>query len=427
MSEVTPTPLPEVPPEEVVITDEQAAVMSDCLLYSCSITLGAAVIALIIYLVVRYKLNPPVGKRRIFLLRFGNRIITNAVDERESKNSLINGYFYFIYSVCSMCWRMECMLFSMGLPHRYRHLQLPECVSLSLGVSILFAKSLELCLILFYLLTGYVFGCVLSTCFTCGITMHLFLIFIRKDGSVSKGVDVKRWTVGSVFVALLASCIPLFANGYGWLEDELTCWYMNDDPTKSLVLQWVSLYGWSLLGVIWCTYVAGAVILKLFNHDMDAATHLSFSKARSNDNRQKSSVKGDTNSEAFGATSGGADLKAATSKSHLSKPNDKTIKIAQRLVLYPLLLILTQGSLLAVETEAIVSGQYRFLPYAYEYTITGLQGFFNMIIFVTDRALVSTFINYFRGEDYNDMTRSGNIARMSRLDLPVPRPIAPFH
>lgn len=377
MSEVTPTPLPEVPPEEVVITDEQAAVMSDCLLYSCSITLGAAVIALIMYLVVRYKLNPPVGKRRIFLLSLFN--------------VLADGVYAFFNGATTQ-------ISSPPAP----------------GVCELVTW-------------GYVFGCVLSTCFTCGITMHLFLIFIRKDGSVSKGVDVKRWTVGSVFVALLASCIPLFANGYGWLEDELTCWYINDDPTKSLVLQWVSLYGWSLLGVIWCTYVAGAVILKLFNHDMDAATHLSFSKARSNDNRQKSSVKGDTNSEAFGATSGGADLKAATSKSHLSKPNDKTIKIAQRLVLYPLLLILTQGSLLAVETEAIVSGQYRFLPYAYEYTITGLQGFFNMIIFVTDRAVVSTFINYLRGEDYNDMSRSGNIARMSRLDLPVPRPIAPFH
>ncbi|KAI9137920.1 hypothetical protein BKA69DRAFT_1127776 [Paraphysoderma sedebokerense] len=64
-----------------------------------------------------------------------------------------------------------------------------------------------------------------------------------------------------------------------------------------------------------------------------------------------------------------------------------TAKVASRLIF----LLLCQGILIILDSESLITGKYRFIPYLIEYIFLGGQGFLNALVFLSDRSLIQSF------------------------------------
>ncbi|KAI9137921.1 hypothetical protein BKA69DRAFT_1127777 [Paraphysoderma sedebokerense] len=262
---------------------------------------------------------------------------------------------------------------------------LSDCIyhilSISLGISPEKPSSDSVCE---FLMWGYTFSCLTSMGFVVGVNLHLQMVFLSSNAA-SDGLNIRKHTAAVLALSSILAFIPLAFKGYSWSNAEQLCWFNFElNPTTALVLQWTCLYGWISLTLLSSFFTVFAVLKKLVAANREKFFQLSTFKS--------SSIKDNSRTATDGLSQPQPSVSNNSSRS--SKAGGKkidTAKVASRLILYPIILLLCQGTMIIVETTATITGEYRFLPYVIEYIFLSGQGFFDGLVFLTDRNIMQWF------------------------------------
>jgi hypothetical protein len=100
------------------------------------------------------------------------------------------------------------------------------------------------------------------------IALNLQLLLLHhKD--LPRRIEVMYYLV-SVVAAALITGVPMFAGAFGYDTEENSCWFFNESSLQSITWQISVLYGWIIMGVLYCTGVISAILYKLIsnNHEL---------------------------------------------------------------------------------------------------------------------------------------------------------------
>ncbi|RIB19273.1 hypothetical protein C2G38_1277010 [Gigaspora rosea] len=118
-----------------------------------------------------------------------------------------------------------------------------------------------------YATWAVVFFGLISLFFTVCIALNLHLIFISEFGSHYN--FEKYYFIISFSFSLLLSLLPLAGHMYGYDEPESSCWYVDSGKEHNIIWQWLTLFGWIDLSILYCAIVVIMVVIKLRSVDID--------------------------------------------------------------------------------------------------------------------------------------------------------------
>ncbi|KAI9137919.1 hypothetical protein BKA69DRAFT_837894 [Paraphysoderma sedebokerense] len=239
-----------------------------------------------------------------------------------------------------------------------------------------------------FLMWGYAFTSLCVMGFVLGINLHLQMVFLS-NSATSEGLNIRKHSITVMAISTIIAAIPIGFKGYSWSTAENLCWFNFElNPSTALILQWTCLYGWIALTWLSSCFTVFAVLRKLITTN----NLINFKSSNDGSGSKKSSEATKSNTSPSLTVSGGLGVTQTTGMGGVQKID--TGRVASRLVLYPLTLLLCQGTMIIVETYAIATGEYRFPVYITEYFIFSAQGALDAIVFLTDKALIEAIKNH---------------------------------
>ncbi|CAG8535013.1 13487_t:CDS:2 [Cetraspora pellucida] len=197
-----------------------------------------------------------------------------------------------------------------------------------------------------------------STFFIVCIALNLHLIFINEYSS-SYNFE-KYYFVISFSLALIISLLPITANMYGFDDPEGDCWYRDSGEKHNIIWEWVTLYGWTGVSILYCAIVVIIVIIKLRSVTKNVNTL---------DNSSTSQLSG-----------------------HLTLINKTVVSsIVKRVMWYPVVPLVAQFFGSFVETYAYINHVISFPLYLLCFIGISTQGFLNALVFSQDIAVTRAF------------------------------------
>ncbi|KAF0403104.1 hypothetical protein F8M41_009365 [Gigaspora margarita] len=207
-----------------------------------------------------------------------------------------------------------------------------------------------------YTTWAVVFFGLISLFFIVCIALNLHMIFIRECGGHYN--FEKYYFIISFSFALLLSLLPLAGHMYGYDDPESSCWYVDSGKEHNIIWQWLTLFGWIDLSILYCAIIVIMVVIKLRSVDIDD------------------------------------DLGSSTSQLSGSPVliNKKVISsVVRRVVWYPVVPLVAQFCNSFLETYAYVNRTVSY-PLLLLCTIgMSIQGLLNAIVFSQDIAVTRAF------------------------------------
>ncbi|KAI9140341.1 hypothetical protein BKA69DRAFT_1125765 [Paraphysoderma sedebokerense] len=373
---------------------------------SSTISFSFCILAFLMYCLVRYWLNPELGKRPMFVLSL-----------------------------------FVCVADALFAVFNYTTTGLPEY-----GVNPL---NHIFCNVVMW---GFVFSFLLSFCFTTCVAAHLYMVFVQRINA-SRTLNPTKWAILCTAFSAFGACVPLFGETYEWRQEKQRCWFHSATWAYSLGSQWVSAYIYVILGSIYCVFVVSRILSRLSLHqktvNQRSPSNVAVSNQSSRHHGEASNAAANSAVASFQEVALGGELEkksqaslqalspgtglATSPEERLNIPNSSTTNLpklvvstphcaapaaspsmvfspnlynqnstigrnksvyrsrpAQRLIIYPLFNLITHLSLIICETVFTITEGYVYEMLVFEYIITGLQGFFNASLFLTDQTIQTT-------------------------------------
>ncbi|ORX82311.1 hypothetical protein K493DRAFT_388750 [Basidiobolus meristosporus CBS 931.73] len=196
-----------------------------------------------------------------------------------------------------------------------------------------------------FVLWGYVEFTLLSIFLTCTIAFNLQAIFVNEFNSM---IAIQRFYFPlSLILSLAISIIPLIADQFVFDPLVGNCWYRDQYTTPAMIWEMTTFYGWIFLGVVYCTIAVALVTTKLVR----------------NEKRLRQNVSPGT-----------------------AKLNRNINNVVARIILYPVIPILTQSFNFITEVVTFFSRRLVFPLYFLSSFGPASIGFLNFLVFLFDPA-----------------------------------------
>ncbi|ORY06476.1 hypothetical protein K493DRAFT_296005 [Basidiobolus meristosporus CBS 931.73] len=186
----------------------------------------------------------------------------------------------------------------------------------------------------------------LSTFLTAMIAFNLQVIFVH--GKRQTQAYEKYYFSVAGLLSLAISLPPLLGGRLGHDLYQESCWYNIYDASERMLWTWVTLYFWTMLGVFYCCIVVLLVVIKI---------------ARERRNRRKFFTSD-----------------SITIESTMNK-------VVRRVILYPIIPILTQSFNLISELDIYLNKRINYTFLLLSFIGTSSQGILNAIVFLVDPAI----------------------------------------
>ncbi|CAG8501819.1 4948_t:CDS:2, partial [Scutellospora calospora] len=170
----------------------------------------------------------------------------------------------------------------------------------------------------------------------------------------------KYYYIFSIGLALLLSLLPAVNNLYGYNYNEKNCWYRNSGQKDNVLWEWLTLFGWVALSVLYCAIVVIWVFIKLYSVTR----------------------KIDKTFECL-QTSQLSDTPTLINKTVISS-------VVKRVILYPVVPLITQSCSI-FQTCAYLYNVFSFTLYLLCFMGISIQGFAKAIVFSQDIAVTRAF------------------------------------
>ncbi|CAG8736665.1 18371_t:CDS:2 [Dentiscutata erythropus] len=93
------------------------------------------------------------------------------------------------------------------------------------------------------------------------IVLNLHIVFVN-EYRIRYNYE-KYYFIFSFFSALLISLLPIANDMYGYDDPEESCWYRDSGQEYNIIWQWITLFAWVVVSILYCTIVVIMVIGKL--------------------------------------------------------------------------------------------------------------------------------------------------------------------
>ncbi|ORX93647.1 hypothetical protein K493DRAFT_302536 [Basidiobolus meristosporus CBS 931.73] len=201
-----------------------------------------------------------------------------------------------------------------------------------------------------FLLWGYVEFTLLPIFLTATIGFNLMAIFVHDIANV---VKYQRFYVPfSIGLSLIISLIPVIAGQFEVDPVVGACWYSATYTIHTIVWEICTLFLWIFLAVLYCIFAVSFVIYKLIRHEKYL-------------------------------------MKSTNGTSHIV--NRRTYRAMRRIVLYPLVPVLTQTFNCLCEFDTFVNRRLNFTLYFLSAVGPATVGLLNAIVFLFDPAVRQLF------------------------------------
>jgi hypothetical protein len=259
----------------------------------------------------------------------------------------------------------------------------------------------------------YILFTLLTIFLTAAVAINLQVVFLhgRHDAR-----SLEKWYyIGAVVLAVVISGSGFFGKQYGWDDLQSNCWFIKDGTKEGTIWQWGTIYAWLLIVVVYCLAVIAAVLVRINKEadSLDIATVMTGTKS------QTSSITSPPPSPtfppsptlgAFGPESSVVNPNVA--KHMLKKRKRKNLaRILKRIILYPLIPVITQTPNLIVTMQASATGSNTFFIVWLSFAANSIQGMLNCIIFFIDPAVKSGIADYME-ERRERKQKSSNVPKM---------------
>jgi len=263
---------------------------------------------------------------------------------------------------------------------------------------------------------GYLEFSLVSLLLTASVAMNLQMIFIHNKRDMG---NFERWYYGVSFgVATAVVSAGWAAGAYGWDPIESQCWYVEDGTLIGTIWQWLTGYVWLAVAILYCFGVVAVVLHKVSREQrqMQMLTTLGIATRMQEDpddvsrysmampptpvdaNRfsmamAQSPIEGNRYSMAMPLSPVPSSAllpgvgKAATTKLRREERRRKRatlLRIMKRIILYPVVPIITQSMNLVVTMQAYVLGYNTFVLLLLCFIGTSVQGLLNALVFLMD-------------------------------------------
>jgi hypothetical protein len=194
------------------------------------------------------------------------------------------------------------------------------------------------------------------------IALNLHLVFVLKQKRL-----FSEWWYYIVAVVLAGATSAAGAAGaqYGWNETQATCWYRGEGSLSSILWQWGTLYLWASVASVYCLVVVVIVSRKLV---------------------QESRVL-DQTIRAYPEQSV-EQLQPSSTAVRRRKRQLQILHLVRRLMLYPLIPMLTESWNIIVAMLIYTQNDAPFWLVFVSFQATSVQGLLNAIAFFLDPAIL---------------------------------------
>ncbi|ORX84306.1 hypothetical protein K493DRAFT_360740 [Basidiobolus meristosporus CBS 931.73] len=192
---------------------------------------------------------------------------------------------------------------------------------------------------------GFIQTTHLSTFLTVMIAFNLQVIFVHGKRQTQKYEKYYYSIAGLLSLAI--SLPPLLSGRLGHDSYQESCWYSIHNPSERMVWTWATLYSWTMLGIFYCFVVVLMVLIKIARERQDRRRFFS-------------------NSLIIQSTMN---------------------KVVRRVILYPIIPVLTQSFNLISELDIYWNQRVNYTFLLLSFIGTSSQGILNAAIFFVDPAV----------------------------------------
>jgi len=264
----------------------------------------------------------------------------------------------------------------------------------------------------------------MSIFMTACVAINLQVVFL---GGHHNTQYLEKWYyIGAVVLSTVISGSGLLAGQYGWDPLQENCWFNADGTPVSTAWQWWTMYTWLALVVLYCLTIIGFVL-----------RHISRGVDRLNAASAMSGGGGDTQSSIITVTgtsppvlptvsttergSLGNLTSVVTTVSLKKRKRQNLMRILKRVILYPLVPVITQTPNLIVTMQALALGYNTYFIVWLSFFCNSIQGALNCIVFFMDPAVRAGIANYIRQRREKKL-REQEMAKAATTDRPEKTP-----
>ncbi|KAI8058608.1 hypothetical protein BDF22DRAFT_740023 [Syncephalis plumigaleata] len=210
---------------------------------------------------------------------------------------------------------------------------------------------------------GYVHCTLLSVFLTSAVALNLHIIFLR--GHRTTPAYEVLYLLVPMAAALSISLPPVIFQRFAYNINQRSCWYVEVDKASGLVWAWLTLYIWLFIAIGYCAWAVSVVGWRLAMERK----------------RLRRRVRNGLPSQ----NGGGLGVAHNSSIGTVSPPSAQVIsRVVARVILYPVIPIITQSLNVAVEMDSFVSQHTSFPLIAASFVATSCQGLLNSLVFLLD-------------------------------------------
>ncbi|KAK9763551.1 hypothetical protein K7432_009662 [Basidiobolus ranarum] len=219
-----------------------------------------------------------------------------------------------------------------------------------------------------FLLWGYLEFTLLPIFLTATIAFNLHAIFVSDIYDVVR--YQKYYFPFALTLATVISSVPLIAGQFEADPVVGSCWYRGTYTTKTMIWEMCTLFGWVFLVVLYCIFAVCFIGYKLHQHEKYLRSNIS------------------------------VDIQLV---------NRKTSKAMRRIILYPVVPIVTQTFNCLCEFYTFVHRELYFSLYLLSAVLPACVGLLNAVVFIFDPAVRELL----RGSSQRSTSQGGTSEEMS--------------
>eukprot|EP01027_Heterolobosea_sp_BB2_P020456 GEZU01029184.1.p1 GENE.GEZU01029184.1~~GEZU01029184.1.p1 ORF type:complete len:426 (-),score=108.86 GEZU01029184.1:85-1362(-) len=223
-----------------------------------------------------------------------------------------------------------------------------------------------------FIMVGWVYSILASIFFTTCMAVNLLIVILI--GKKTSHKHEIAYIVASISAAAIFGLLPLTNEAYGYNESYQLCWYSDGGSLKNILWQTGVFFVPVGVSVVFCTIIFIAVAIKILHTTWKASKHL-----------QKHHHHRTTTNGCGGGGGGGG---GGGSINDDSDPTSIAKAVARRLMLYPVVMIITQSLNFLNEFYTYgTRGEGNFVILLINIITIDIYGFVNAVIFAFDPAL----------------------------------------
>ncbi|ORX91045.1 hypothetical protein K493DRAFT_304398 [Basidiobolus meristosporus CBS 931.73] len=195
-------------------------------------------------------------------------------------------------------------------------------------------------------LWGYLEFTLLPVFLTATIAFNLHAIFVSDIYDVVR--YQKFYFPSALTLATSISLVPLAANQFEADPVVGTCWYSSTYTSRTMIWEICTLFGWVFIVVLYCIFAVCFIGYKLHKHEQNLRSNISVD---------------------------------------MHFVNRKMNKAMRRIILYPVVLIVTQTFNCLCEFYTFIHGELYFSLYLLSAVLPACAGLLNAVVFIFDPAV----------------------------------------